>query len=297
MSHSTYISCASWEERFMQSIYQDYDKYKFNKIVLFYFQEYRFYSLSSNNIEKIEAFAIQHNILIEKVTLVFNDQIEIYNKVEHILLNLSKNNHYLNIATMPRHLIYLCLDLLTTHKYTFEILYYIPDSYGNEIAKNPDIPQLLIKHSGIFEADKETLLIISAGLDKERIFQLYYYFEPYKTIILEEKYNYSKIEKEERLDFQKSLSEIHNLDFFEIDSFTENNIFNFMEQELTSDIKEYNTLLCAIGPKIASLEFFKFHKLHPNTGIVYALSQDYSKDYSVGIDKKHIFSRTSKFFS
>jgi len=297
MSYNTYITCASWEERFLQSIYDDYDKYKFDKIILFYFQEDRFFSLSSSNIEKIEAFAKKNHIKIEKVALTFNDQIKIYSEAERMLSTLGKSNHYLNIATMPRHLIYICLDLLTTHKYTFEVLYYIPDSYGNEIAKNPDIPQLLIKHSGIFEADKETLLVVSAGLDKERIFQLYYYFEPYKTIILEEKQNYSEIKKEERLDFQKSLSEIHNLDFFEIDSFTENNIFNFMEKELTSNIEEYNTLLCAIGPKIASLEFFKFNKLHPNTGIVYALSQDYSKNYSVGIDKKHIFSRTSSFFS
>ena len=297
MLHNTYISCASWEERFVQSIYDDYNKYKFDKIILFYFQEERFFNLSHNNIEKIQAFAIENKIAIEKIGLPFNDQIKIYNETEHILSDLSKNSHYLNIATMPRHLIYICLDLLTAHKYSFEVLYYIPDSYGNEIAKNPDIPQLLIKHSGIFEADKETLLIVSAGLDKERIFQLYYYFEPYKTIILEEKQNYSEIKKEERLDFQKSLSEISNLDFFEIDSFTENNIFDFMQTQLTSDIKEFNTLLCAIGPKIASLEFFKFNKHYPNTGIVYALSQDYSKDYSVGIDKKHIFSRTSNFFN
>lgn len=297
MSHNTYITCASWEERFLQSIYDDYDKYKFDKIILFYFKEDRFFNLSSDNIEKIETFAKKNHIEIKKVALIFNDQIKIYGEADRVLSALGKNDHYLNITTMPRHLIYICLDLLSTHKHTFEVLYYIPDSYGNEIAKNPDIPQLLIKHSGIFEADKETLLIISAGLDKERIFQLYYYFEPYKTIILEEKQNYSEIKKGERLNFQKSLSEIHNLDFFKIDSFTENNIFNFMEKELTADIKEYNTLLCAIGPKIASLEFFKFNKLYPNTGIVYALSQDYSKDYSVGLDKKHIFLRKSNFFS
>ena len=297
MSLKTYISCASWEERFTQSISQDYEKYKFNKIVLFYFQENCFFNLSSNNIEIAEAFASQHNISIVKVPLTFNDQIKIYNKVEQILSTLSKNNYYLNVTTMPRHLIYICLDFLTTNQHKFEVLYYIPNSYGSEIAKNPDIPQLVIKHSGIFEADKETLLIISAGLDKERIFQLYYYFEPYKTIILEEKQNYSEIKKEKQLDFQKSLSEISNVDFFEINSFVENNIFNFMQSELISDIKIYNTLLCAIGPKIASLEFFKFNKFYPNTGIVYALSQDYSKDYSIGIDKEHIFSRTSNFFS
>jgi len=297
MSYNTYISCASWEERFTQSIYDDYNKYKFDKIILFYFREDRFFSLSSNNIEKIEAFATKNHIEIEKVALIFNDQIEIYNKSEHLLSTLGKSTYYLNITTMPRHLIYICLDLLTSHKYTFEVLYYIPNSYGYEIAKNPDIPQLLIKHSGIFEAEKETLLVVAAGLDKERIFQLYYYFEPYKTIILEEKQNYSEIKKEERLDFQKSLSEISNVAFFEIDSFVENNIFNFMKTKLTSDIKKYNTLLCAIGPKIASLEFFKFNKVYPKTGIVYALSQDYSKDYSIGIDKKHVFSRESIFFN
>lgn len=297
MPHKTYITCASWEDRFIQSIYEDYKKYEFNKIILFYFQEDRFFNLSKNNIEKVQAFATENNILMEHIDLTFNDQIKIYNESEKVLSTLSNNNHYLNIATMPRHLIYISLDILTTHNYTFEVLYYIPDSYGSEIAKNPDIPQLLIKHSGIFEADKETLLIVSAGLDKERIFQLYYYFEPYKTIILEEKQNYSEIKKEERLDFQKSLSEISNLDFFEIDSFTENNIFNFMQIQLDSEIKHYNTLLCAIGPKIASLEFFKFNKQYPNTGIVYALSRDYSKDYSIGIDKDHIFSRSSNFFS
>ncbi len=84
MSHNTYISCASWEERFIQSIYEDYNKYNFDKIVLFYFQEDRFFSLSSNNIKTIEAFATQHNILLEKIALTFNEQIEIYNKIEPV---------------------------------------------------------------------------------------------------------------------------------------------------------------------------------------------------------------------
>lgn len=296
MPHKTYITCASWEDRFIQSIFEDFKKYNFNKIVLFYFHEKRFLNLSKKNIDKVQIFATKNNIIIEQIGLAFDDQIEIYNKSKKVLSTLNSTNHYLNIATMPRHLIYISLDLLTAQNCKFKVLYYIPESYGKEIAKNPNMPQLMIKHSGIFAADKETLLIVSSGLDTERIFQLYYYFEPYKTIILEERKNYSEIKKEDRLNMQKSLSEISNLDFFEIDSFTENNIFYFMEKDLKDEINKYNTLLCAIGPKIASLEFFKFNKQHPNTGIAYALSRDYSKDYSVGIDKKHTFARSSDFF-
>lgn len=295
MSYRNYISCISWEDRFIKSFYSDYETYKFHKAILFYFKDERFFELSQSNLDLVIAFANEKNINIELCEMVFHNQVEIFQKADEALRQSSQQSNYLNITTMPRHLLYIVLNILYKHNNIFDIFYYVPEKYGNEIAKNPEVPQLLLKHSGIFESDKETLLIISAGLDKERIFQLYYYFEPKKTIIIEEKEGYANIVEEDRINFREGLEEL-NCDFYIRDSFTENNITSFLQNNLAEEIEQYNTLLCSIGPKIASLEFFKYNLKNPKCGIVFALSKEYSKDYSFGLDSRNIFIRTSKFF-
>lgn len=297
MSQINYIACMSWEDRFIESVYKDFEEYSFKELTLLRFNDKKSLSNSTENYNLLMKFIEEKNINIKIVNLEFDNQINIYNEVNAFFSISIFELNYLNISTMPRHLIYICFDILNTLTINFEILYYIPNSYGSEIAKNPNSPQLLIKHSGIFEADKETLLIISAGLDKERIFQLYYYFEPYKTIILEEENNYSKISEKERLKFETDLHEINNLDILTIDSFKENGIFTYLETELLNEIKNYNTLLCTIGPKIASVELYKFNLKYPKTGLVYALSKEYSKDYSSGLNSNYTFLRKSNFFS
>ena len=46
----------------------------------------------------------------------------------------------------------------------------------------------------------------------------------------------------------------------------------------------YNILLCSLGPKLSTMEFFKFQKVHTECGLIYIGSKDYCKDYSSGID-------------
>lgn len=295
MSKINYISCASWEERFIDSLVYDYNKYKYNNIVLFYFNDEKFKGLSETSVHLTNEFAKKNGITLNIVEVGFENQIEIFTQATSILsLQLSDQN-YLNITTMPRHLLYVTLDILQKSQNPFDVLYYVPEKYGNEIAKNPEVPQLLLKHSGIFEADKETLLIISAGLDKERIFQLYYYFEPKKIVIIEEKNNYANINERDRDSFRSDLEEL-NAEYYIRDSFDANNITSFLQNDLSNEIETYNTLLCAIGPKIASLELFKYNLINPRCGIVFALSREYSKDYSIGIDLENCFVRASEFF-
>lgn len=298
MPQISYVTCLSWEDRFIESFEINYKEYNFTKIILFYFKDEKFLSLSNQNLQIIKSFASKKNIILDLVPLLFENQIEVFKKTSGAISQLTKSTTYLNITTMPRHLLYITLDILIENKINFDILYYIPKSYGNEIAKNPDIPKLLVKHSGIFEADKETLLIISSGLDKERIFQLYYHFEPNKIILLQEEKNLSNIKDSKRDTFNKDLfDEIFNLEIYMIDSFSENNIYDFLNNNLLDEIEKYNTLLCSIGPKIASLELFKFNKFFPKCGIVYALSKDYSKEYSQGLDNRHKFVRSSTYFN
>ena len=141
-------------------------------------------------------------------------------------------------------------------------------------------PNLILRHSGIFDLEKQTLLIVCVGYDEKRVLQLYNSFEPNETILLVEKEHKTKVS----LDTSFNFSSITNKNIYEISSFEEKNIFNKLKDIYENKFEKYNILLCSLGPKLSTIEFFKFQKEYENCGLLYIGSKDYCKNYSSGID-------------
>ncbi len=277
MSYNIYITFASWEERFSKSFQQDTLQNNFSKIILLRFTDGHHLNEQNTIIENIKTL----NIKVELIDLTFNNDILIWKLFKNKLLNINNFGDILiNISTMPRNVIYYLLHFLDSLKINYTSIYYKALTHSSKLTENPLKPSLILQHSGIFDLEKPTLLIACVGYDEKRVFQLYNYFEPKEVILLMEQEHKSKVDLNTKFDF--SLISNHIVD--EISSFESNNIYHKLESIYQDKKPNFNILLCSLGPKLSTLEFFKFQKAHEECGLIYIGSRDYCKNYSSGID-------------
>ncbi|NOQ30638.1 MAG: hypothetical protein GQ570_05905 [Helicobacteraceae bacterium] len=203
----------------------------------------------------------------------------------------NQHNAILNISTMPRNMIFSVLHFLDKVGFSYDIKYYSPYKHGKDLTRNPSKPQLILQHGGIIYPEKKTILVIILGHDIKRVHQLNNFFEPFKIFIgLGSKHHTALPE-----DYDTTFEDINNKEIFKINSFSHEDVLNKLNSEVLPLLEEYNILLCSLGPKIEAIAIYKFHKMHPETALVYAPSKDYADDYSEGINLDNIKSISSSW--
>ena len=279
MTYSTYITFSSWEERFIKTFENDISKHKFNRILILNYENGHNLNFKQLNIDKIKTLHSK-NVKVDIINMEINNDISNWKQLNNIFdLNI-KENVLLNISTMPRNIIYYCLHFLDNFNYKYDVIYYNAIKHDVKLTQSPLTPNLILQHSGVFYSDKKTLLVVSLGYDEKRIYQVYNYFEPKKLIILSEEKHKTLINKD--VDFQ--FTDINEKNMIKINSFKEDNIFNTLERIVTPLIEEYNIVLCSLGPKISSLELYKYNQKYPETGLCYVSLKEYSSSYSNGVN-------------
>ena len=279
MSYNTYITFTSWEERFLKSFEKDTSENNFEKIILLSFD-------NAHHKEKQQVFINEIQVSkpsVEIIYLTFSDDIKIWKQLKNELFTNESNNFgkvLLNISTMPRNIIYYLLHFLDLKNIQYTSIYYKALVHSERLTENPLKPSLILQHSGIFELEKPTLLTACVGYDEKRVFQLYNHFEPKEVILLMETEHKSKVNLDTKFDF--SLIPNHIVE--DISSFIPHDIYKKLEIIYNQKASSYNILLCSLGPKLSTMEFFKFQKVHIECGLIYIGSKDYCKDYSSGID-------------
>lgn len=280
MNYDTYITFTSWEERFLKSFEEDTSQNKFNTIILLSFSDGHHLEEQKKVINQIQ----ESNKSVKVEYLTFTDDIMIWKQFKNKLFNTESVSNFgellINISTMPRNVIYYLLHFLDLLNIKYTSLYYKALTHSSKLTENPLKPSLILQHSGIFDLEKPTLLIACVGYDEKRVFQLYNYFEPKEVILLMEVEHKSQVDLNTKFDF--TLISNHIVD--EISSFELNNIYHKLESIYQDKKTNFNILLCSLGPKLSTLEFFKFQKAHEECGLIYIGSRDYCKNYSSGID-------------
>ncbi len=278
MSKINYISFASWEDRFLKSFEEDTKDKTINAGYIFYFDT--FYTRSKNNIEQIK------NDSLNIIELSFNDYVKTWKTLKFAFNNIDKAYKYIvNISTMPRSAMYMIFHFLDAHSIDYSTIYYNAKSHGGSnnqvITKNPLEPKLVLQHSGVTDIDKKTLLVVLLGYDIKRVYQLYNYFEPYKILIgLETNNQTTSLLLEE----EKKFNDILNKKIVPVNSFEEGNISKVLEEYVTPKLKEFNIILCSLGPKLSAIQLYKYNVKHPETALAYVSSKDYAQDYSADIN-------------
>jgi hypothetical protein len=276
MNYKTYITFASWEERFLLSFKKDIEDNEFERIIMFNFSNGHHLNIQNEIINEVKKIDKK----IEIINLLFNDDIANWKLLKHEVFNKPFNNVLLNISTMPRNIIYYLLHFLKEFNLNYNSIYYKSLTHSSTLTKNPLNPSLILQHSGIFDLEKPTLLIVCVGYDEKRVFQLYNYFEPKDTILLTEEKHQTEVNLNPKFDFCLISEKKEYL----INSFDKKSIYNKLKQIYEAKNSEYNILICSLGPKISTIDFFEFQVNHPNCGLVYIASKDYSLDYSNGVD-------------
>lgn len=278
----TYITFVSWEDRFLESLYNDIKQHKdIEQIYFFYFKDEKFLTKTQKNIEILDTMVNDSGINIFKVDLDFEDYLYSWKTIATFMEKLiPEDEAILNISTMPRNMIFTMLHFLDKQKVNYEVCYYPPCKHGEDLTRNPSRPQMILQHGGIMYPEKKTALIVILGYDIKRVYQLYNFFEPYILLIGFGTNHHTQLPTEYNTEFE----EIPNKKFFNINSFSHEEVFTTLEQIVTRLLKDHNILLCSLGPKIEAIGMYKLHKKYPDTALVYAPSKDYADDYSTGIN-------------
>lgn len=279
MIYNTYIIFTSWEDRFITTFKKDISSNEFKKILIFNYENGHNLNYKKIHLDKIEKLN-STNISVDFINMEINNDISNWKLLNDIFKNNIEGNVLLNISTMPRNIIYYSLHFLDNLNYKYNVIYYNALEHDPKLTQSPLTPNLILQHSGIFYSDKKTLLVVSLGYDEKRIYQVYNHFEPKKLIILSEDKHKTSIDKD--VDFK--FTDIEEKDIVKINSFEKDNIFNTLEQLVTPLQKGYNVILCSLGPKISSLELYKYNKKYPETGLCYVSLKEYSNNYSIGVD-------------
>jgi len=277
MTYKTYITFSSWEERFIKTFKNDIEKNSFEKIIILDYKNGHNFEHKNKFIEEIK---LEDNDKIRFIDLEINNDKNNWTTLnEKFNTNLIDDEVLINISTMPRNMIFYTLHFLDKLQYKYKTIYYTVKNHHANLTQSPLTPRLILQHSGEFETNKKILLVIALGYDDKRLYQLYHYFEPIKTIILSEKNHISEIEKEINFDFNEIEKEE-----YQIDSFSENNIFNLLEEKITPLQNKYNIILCSLGAKLSAVELYKYNKKYSKVALAYVPSKDYHLNYSDGVD-------------
>jgi len=286
INYNTLLAVTSWEERFELGIKRFLNSNSVKQILLFDFVDYT--EDTKNNINNLRKYINEQKINIKLVQLKHNDNINNWKIITDTLTRLT-GSLVIDISTMPRDIIYFSLYHAEKSEKIRDTycLYNFPERYSpdNWLTSDPYKPQLIYNMSGIFEMDKDTILIILTGFDRKRVEQLLNYYEPdkvYMGVQTGEQYKNNILNTEQYIELSKSFLKI---ECFDLDAFLENDFgFRKIEEKIQENIKS-NIILASLGPKPSSIALFRLNKKYPNIGLIYVPVAKYNINYSFGIDK------------
>ncbi|TDA62489.1 hypothetical protein E0765_11810 [Sulfuricurvum sp. IAE1] len=277
---NTYITFVSWEDRFAESLKNDLKNHPdIQQIYFFYFLDEQFFTKTQKYVDTLESIVNNNDVTLKKASFSFKNYLETWKAIANKIEDLTSTDEViLNISTMPRNIIFTMLHFMDQKVANYEVTYYSPFTHGENLTKNPSKPQMILQHGGIMYPEKKTALIVILGHDIKRVYQLFNYFEPYVMLIGLGTDHQTKLP----LDYNTEFEGISKKEIFKVNSFSHEEVFTALEEQIKPLLENYNILLCSLGPKIEAMGMYKVHKKYPDTALVYAPSKDYADDYSSG---------------
>jgi hypothetical protein len=284
-SHKTLIMLGSWEQRCTLGLERILAAKQADRVVMYYLEEYAARTLP--NREKAEYICSNHGVDITEHVLSFEEPAESWQILERDLLTESKLSEevLLDITTMTRETIFQILHFLRLRKKAFKYIYHRPQQYDSEwLSRDPGVPRLIFKMSGISEPGRPTEMAILTGFDRERTQQLMEYFEPSRTLLAvqtgqqfeNEKQNIAKHRERYGVDTAR-------VSIVETDAYSLDHGVAVLSGHLRPITERANLIVSSLGPKLSAIALYQLHLSMPSLALAYAPSKEYNIKYSEGI--------------
>lgn len=263
----------SWEERSLLGFQWDIQKYPdLNKVFVFRFEESAHPKETDNSITEINSICARNNLIFKDISIP-NSEIEKWRKLEEFVKTLEiKDNVFIDITTMPRSIIWTLFFFLKYKQKQLTTIYHKPEKYNDAwLSKDPDTPQLLLKHSGIIEFGKPITLFVLAGFDEDRVIQLVNYYEPQNVIVGEcnqrKTYHYGTV----------------NTKIISIDEYDDMWGYNTIKDTVEKALQTSNLVVASLGPKTGAISVYQCFMQYPQIALAYVPCKEFNIDYCKGI--------------
>jgi hypothetical protein len=263
----------SWEERSVLGFQRDIEKYpNLNKIFLFVFENSAHPTETGKSVSDIKQICTVQSIDMEEI-IIPNFAVDQWRKLNDFVQNIDGNsNIHIDITTMPRCIIWTLLFFFRQQSEQIAIIYHKAQQYDKVwISKDPDVPQLLFKHSGIIEFGKPTTLLILTGYDENRVIQLINFYEPYNTEI-------GKCNP--RTDFDYGITKEN---IFDVPQYDDTWGYDIIESKIKQLLETSNLIIASLGPKTGAISVYQCFMKYPQIALAYVPAKEFNIAYCSGI--------------
>lgn len=292
------ISCASWEERFVESLNYHNKNSDVDKVLILGIEEFFDSYPEQNTFAKHFTDFTERCLETDLILVPAFDDVKIWSCLESVFSKHEIRNKriLLDVSTMPRYLIWYVLHFLDLNQNFVEFIYFSPESYEDcdWLTEEAMTPRLILKHSGIYLPNRNSVLIIQTGFDIERVSQLINTFEPERVFLgVQQGEQLNNMVK--NINLYKEKLNYQEVEYFAVDAFSGNHGYDEIKNIVTTKKEEKNVLMASFGPKLVSIEMFKLNQEFPEIGLVDVPVKKYNKKYSHGINLERF--QTGKLFT
>jgi hypothetical protein len=280
-----FITCASWEDRFVLGCARRLTEFKFDRFIVFYFDAFSDWTMHSR--DEVQKLCDMHRVKIEFVPLCSEDPsrswtsqlIPVFSELK------SRDEVMVDISTMPRETIWQTFWFLRLQSCVVKYVYNRPSSYGGWLSRDPDKPRLVFKLSGISRFGFRTALVVLAGYDVDRVRHLVETYEPEFTYLGLQK---DSVDSENARRMKEQVDEFegdNTVKRFWIDAYAPFHGYDEIRNELSNVQDTHNIIMASMGPKLSAVSLFKIHGGNDSFGLAYLPSREFNLDYSKGISE------------
>lgn len=281
------IVFASWEDRFQLGFDRDLSMDGIQRALVFYYGSYGVRTQVSRR--KVREQCVKNGVEYLQVKLDIEKPADNWRTVIESVEEKATpcQSILIDISTMPREIIWYILWIVEKLSKSVRFVYHSPEEYGKEwLSRDPRAPRSVFKLSGISFPSSQTVLLVTAGYDYQRVRRLLTWYEPHKSMIGIQSGTQFERNSETMAEYE-ILKKEYNCVVFEIDAFA--NDFGISAiREMTESIEtSSNIVMSSLGPKLSAISLYKLQREKKNIGLVYAPSNQFNKNYSRGIGRSY----------
>jgi hypothetical protein len=288
MNYNTLITVTSWENRFVEGIKRFLNNNTIQEAVLFDYEEY--IAITKKNTDAIKEYLTNNKVSIKVIQLNHNNNISNWKVVKRTIDEIG-GSVVIDMSTMPRDIIYFSL-FHAENSYNVNSLYCMynsPERYSQDkwLTSDPSKPQLVYSMSGIYEMDKDNVLIIITGFDQKRVEQLLNYFEPRKVSLFLQTGDQYQNNILNAKQYKESFESFLHIEILPINAYSEDYGQADLEKLVVKERENSNIVIASLGPKPSAIAVYRLNKKYPDIGLIYVPVARYNETYSSGLSKKN----------
>jgi hypothetical protein len=279
----TFITFASWEDRFAEGSQRILQEHTPQKVLMYFFDTYA--GMSRENREKVfELCKVSQVKLLEYELQVIDPATSWKTLRDTVLENVpEKSEIIVDFSTMPREVIWTVFWLLDLRQATIHYVYHRPQDYGDWLSRDPQRPRLVYKMSGLSKLGARTALIVLPGYDLDRVEQLISFFEPAVTLLGLQEQTWDEKSTERTKRHVERFASDSTVTKFSVNAFAEDCGQAVVEAQVKPYLDTHNVIMSSLGPKLSAVSLYRLHRRYPETGLAYAPSREFNREYSIGI--------------